>query len=372
MIIHLWCSGLDESGGIQHYTKFCLETLLELYPDCEIRVFAKNDKAPLGSLPPRVSHHVFGQWPARLRTLIYAIAGLSYALWERPAFAFATHPHFMKALRWLAPKTQTLVSAHGTEVWGHLNGILGKALRQASGVLPVSRFTADVLQTEGGISPDRLRVVPNTFREDLFSPGPKPSFLLERYALTRDQPVLLTIARLAACEQLKGQDHVIRALPLLIKRFPDLRYVIGGRGDDEPRLRRITEDLGLKEHVIFAGFIPESELADHYRLADLYVMPSRSEGFGIVFIESLACGRACIAGNLDASNEALDNGRLGFVVNPLDSQAIADAVHRFFSHEHDQPWLHEPETLHREVVRLFGKAAFRRQFNEALKDLLHV
>lgn len=371
-MIHLWCSGLDEGGGIQHYTMFCLEALLTLYPGHRIRVFAKNDRASLSDIPPRVNHHVFGQWSPRFRTLQYSLQGLFYALWERPAFILTTHPHFMKALRLLGTRTPTLVSAHGIEVWGHLDGALGDALKKAAGLLPVSQFTSEVLQKEGGLSASRIRVVPNTFREDLFAPGPKSPALFHRYGLKPNQPVLLTVARLAASERYKGQDQIIQALPTLLQEMPDLRYLIGGRGDDEPRLRQIAADLGVAHAVLFTGFIPEAELADHYRLADLYVMPSTGEGFGIVYLESLACGRPCLAGNVDASSEALDGGRLGFVVDPRDPQAIAKAIQRFYCRDHHQPWLHEPETLNREVVKLYGKAAFEQSLALALKELVNV
>lgn len=351
---------------------FCLEALLELYPNHRIRVFAKNDRVPLPGLSPRVQHHVFGRWSSQLRTVIYAASGLAHALWERPAFILTTHPHFMKALRLLGKRNPTFASAHGIEIWGHLEGALGTSLRQATGLLPVSQFTSEVLQKEGGIPASRIRVVPNTFREDLFTPGPKSGDLLKRYGLKPDQPVLLTVARLAASERYKGQDQILQALPRLLQELPDLRYLIGGRGDDEARLRQMAIDLGVAHSVIFTGFIPEAELADHYRLADLYVMPSTGEGFGIVYLESLACGRPCLAGNLDASSEALDGGRLGFVIDPKDPQAIANAIMRFYHREHNQPWLHEPEALHEQAVKLFGKAAFEKSLACALKELVNV
>lgn len=371
-VLHLWCSGLDEGGGIQHYTMFCLEALLKSFPDHRIRVFAKNDRSSLADLPPGVSHHVSGRWSSRLRTLMYALKGLLYALCERPAFILTTHPHFMKALRLLGGRTPTLVSAHGIEVWGHLEGTLGTALRRATGLLPVSQFTSEVLQKEGGIPASHIRVVPNTFREDLFTPGPKSVDLLKRYGLKPDQPVLLTVARLSASERYKGQDQILQALPRLLQEMPDLRYLIAGRGDDEARLRQMAADFGVAQAVIFTGFIPEAELADHYRLADLYVMPSTGEGFGIVYLESLACGRPCLAGNLDASSEALDGGRLGFIVDPRDPTAIADAILRFYRRNHDKSWLHEPDTLHQEAVRLFGMVAFEKGLALAIKELVNV
>jgi glycosyltransferase involved in cell wall biosynthesis len=349
---------------------FCLEALLELFPERSIHVFAKNDTSVLPSLPARVTHHHFGSLPPRLRTIAFAATGLACALRDRPSFVLTTHPHFMKALRYLGARTPTLASAHGIEVWGHLTGALGVALRHSTGLLPVSRFTAKVLEEEGRIPTNRIQVVPNTFREDLFSPGPKSPALLNRYNLQPEQPLLLTIGRLAASERYKGQDQILLALPQLLQDLPALRYLIGGRGDDEPRLRKLAVDLGVAHAVIFTGFIPEAELADHYRLADLYVMPSTGEGFGIVFLESMACGRPCLAGNRDASPEALDKGRLGLVVNPRDPQAIALAIASFFANRDQKPWLREPLTLHREATRLFGFAQFKQSLKTALDKLL--
>lgn len=193
---------------------------------------------------------------------------------------------------------------------------------------------------------------------------------MERYGIKAGHPVILTIGRLSASERYKGQDQIILALPSLIQALPDLRYIIGGRGDDEPRLRALAAELGVEKHVTFTGFISDSELADHYRLADLYVMPSTGEGFGIVYLESLACGRPCLVGDQDASPEAIDHGRLGFIVPPSDGGKIAAAILSFFRRDHGKPWLHEPDTLHREVVRLYGQQAFRGCLQRALSELL--
>lgn len=364
--IHIWSSGIEETGGIQHYSLCSAIALAELFPDHSLTIFSKNDPKQDCLWRDRIRLRGFGS-----RTLPFIVAGLTAAIIETPQLILATHPHFMKALWPLIPIGIPCLSvAHGIEIWGYVSGSLGSVLRKATGVLPVSQFTAACLKKEGRLQDSRLRVVPNTFREEAFGIGPRSLELIKRYGLKPDQPILLTVGRLAATEQYKGHDQIIQALPAILKEIPELRYIIGGRGDDESRLRKLAKENGVGKEVIFAGFIPESELADHYRLADLYVMPSTGEGFGIVYLESLACGRPCLVGNLDASSEAIDGGRLGIVVNPRDPQAIAEAVLRFFSRQHDQPWLHEPEALRREVVRLYGKEAFKQYLALALRDLL--
>jgi glycosyltransferase involved in cell wall biosynthesis len=91
--------------------------------------------------------------------------------------------------------------------------------------------------------------------------------------------------------------------------------MIVGDGDDRGRLEEKVKSLGLSQQVIFAGKILEHEKASHYCLADAYVMPSHGEGFGIVFLEALACGVPVIGSKVDGSREALLDGQLGRLVD---------------------------------------------------------
>src|SRR2546427_5837520 len=108
--------------------------------------------------------------------------------------------------------------------------------------------------------------------------------------------------------------------------MPDLMYLILGDGDDRIRLQEKARTRGLDRHVNFGGFIPEEQKADHLRLADAFVMAGRGEGFGIVFLEAMACGVPVVGSTLDGSREALRDGRLGLLVDPDDRTALADAI----------------------------------------------
>ncbi len=127
----------------------------------------------------------------------------------------------------------------------------------------------------------------------------------------------------------------------------------------------MAKDLGVAEHVIFAGFVPDEELPDHYRLADVFAMPSTGEGFGIVFLEALACGTPVLAGNRDGSTDALDAGRLGTLVDPLSDEEITDGLSALLQHKGPEWWF-DPQHLSKELKATYGRARFR----EKIADLI--
>src|SRR5437867_1058611 len=126
----------------------------------------------------------------------------------------------------------------------------------------------------------------------------------------------MTRARLSADERYKGIDEVLEVLPELARQVPNISYLIAGDGTDRSRLEEKAVRLGIKERVVFAGRITEEAKQDHYRLADAFVMPGWGEGFGIVYLEAMACGIPVVGSKLDGSREALRNGQLGVLVDP--------------------------------------------------------
>ena len=121
---------------------------------------------------------------------------------------------------------------------------------------------------------------------------------------------------------------MLEILPQLLADEENLSYLIAGDGDDRQRLERKAASLGLNKHVVFAGRVPEGEKADHYRLADVFVMPGRQEGFGFVFLEAMASGIPVVASSLDGSREAVLDGELGEHADPDDREALKAAIRR--------------------------------------------
>src|SRR5207253_6172614 len=151
---------------------------------------------------------------------------------------------------------------------------------------------------------------------------PRNAALAARWGLDSAR-VLLTLGRIVAAERYKGFDEVIEVLPSLPS---DVVYLAAGSGSDLPRLVEKARALGVAERVVFTGHIDEREKTDVYNLADVYVMPSRGEGFGFVFLEALACGVPCIGSRHDGGREALRDGELGLLVDPSSLAEIRTAI----------------------------------------------
>jgi glycosyltransferase involved in cell wall biosynthesis len=219
---------------------------------------------------------------------------------------------------------QLWIQVHGIEAWKELSGLHRRALQTANLVTAVSRYTRHRLLAWAEIDPARVKVVPNTF-DPVFKAGPKPAYLLERHA-AHGKNVLMTVARLAAAERYKGHDRVIQALPRVLTEHPETVYIVIGEGDDRVRLEALATEFGVREIVHFTGHVPAKDLPDYLRLADVLVMPSTGEGFGIVFLEAMASGVDVIGGNQDGSLDPLADGILGRAIDPANGEELISAI----------------------------------------------
>ena len=128
--------------------------------------------------------------------------------------------------------------------------------------------------------------------------------------------------------------------------------------------------MSLQDCVTLAGFIPDEELNDHYNLCDVFAMPSKGEGFGIVYLEALACGKPVLAGNCDGALDALNLGELGVLVDPDDVQTIAQYLIEILQQNHSNNLIYQPELLRQKVIEYFGFERFQQTLKEHLATYL--
>lgn len=364
---HLWVPEFGSvGGGIAVFSGALASTLIDEAQGEPPRLFGKaSGRSNWHGCPVRGA----AAWPASIRSAGFATLLTGAALYERPSLVISTHLNFgplARAMRGFL-RTPYVLVAHGIDVCPDLSRARLRALREADAVWAVSRWTARRL-VEIGVDSSRIHRVPNTVSGDDFVMGPVDAELRSRYALRPDEKVVLTVARLDSREGYKGYDKVLRALPGIARVVGRVRYLVVGTGTDAARLLRLAADLGIADRLTMCGFVPDGEMAAHYRLADAFAMPSSAEGFGIVFLEAMACGVPVLAGNRDGSVDALADGELGRLVDPDDVAEIATGLIDLLERRGPAFWF-DPHALRKACLDRFGQAAFRKTVREALAQL---
>jgi phosphatidylinositol alpha-1,6-mannosyltransferase len=229
---------------------------------------------------------------------------------------------------------RVLCLAHGMELPLAPSSRKRRRIRRA---LTGSRVIANSRYTARRAAP-YLEDVPVTVIPPGVAPPPRPAPGIGarvRQALDGRQPRLISVARL---QSHKGMDQVIWALPGLIRLFPQLVYIILGEGPDRDRLRRLTTELGVGNHVIFVGAADAEQRTAWLEAGDVFVLPGRPagdriEGFGIAFMEAAWLGLPAIAGRDGGGGEAVVQRETGLVCDGADADAVFDALHELLSNE---------------------------------------
>lgn len=372
---HLWIPEIwGFKGGIQVYSAFLIDALQSLYPEIKYDIFLKHDtKSDLKLFSsPNTHFYCTGAWPRAIRTSIFASKLFGQGISQRPDLIISTHLNFTIVAYWLKLLfgIPYWTIAHGIEAWNVQDSALQKAVLGADHILSVSNYTRDRLLETQNIAPEKISILPCTFEANRFQISSKPVYLLERYHLNSAQPIILTVCRLSSSEQYKGYDQIIAALPEIRQAIPNVHYVLVGKGDDLSRIEQIVARLQLQDCVTLTGFVPDEELCDYYNLCDVFAMPSKGEGFGIVYLEALACGKPILGGNQDAAVDALCYGELGALVNPDDLEAIAQTLIELLQGKYSNSLLYQPQALRQKAIATFGFSSFKQTLGDYLENYL--
>jgi len=255
---------------------------------------------------------------------------------------------------WLRPGLRYALVAHGIEVWRPFTFLQRRALKNAWRVLCVSQFTRDELLKHVRLDPARVVVLPNAL-----DPGLEADDAGSATA-TAPQPIILTVSRLSATDRYKGIDHLIQAMPAILKNAPGTKLRIVGRGDDRPRLQNLARDLCVDAAVEFAGYVDDRQLRHEFARCTVFALPSEKEGFGLVYLEAMSHGKPCIAADAGGAPEVIapESGRL---VPYADVAALASAC----SNALTSPW---DAAAIRACARRFSYPAFRERLFRLISE----
>jgi phosphatidylinositol alpha-1,6-mannosyltransferase len=225
---------------------------------------------------------------------------------------------------------------HGSEFVGQsapARLLTAQAISRAAGVVAVSDYTAALV--EQVTAPRRLVVISNGADGERFHPAEPAADLCRELGLAGKR-VLLTVGHVS---ERKAQDVVIRALPHIVARHPNVVYVMVGLPTRRHQLEALAETLGVADVLRFAGPVTDERLVEYYNLADLFVLVSRRaadgdvEGYGIVVKEAALCAKPAVVSQGCGLTEAIEEGVTGVSVPPDDPTVTAAAINRLLDDE---------------------------------------
>ena len=361
-------SELDTPGGVQRAGRHVAAVMNEyaVGHGMECRLLSLNDSPELHRMTVGTREFVFtGSARGKARFSVAA----ARAARRRAKLVVAGHPFLAPVAQgatFFARHAKSVVWTHGLEVWEPLSILRRRALRRADLIVAPSNDTATYVASEQDVPRERIRVLPWALDpqfEALLTAKPGPA-LPANFPTGR---VILTVGRWLADERYKGMDTLITALPRLLMEWPDVQLVAVGEGDDQEWLEQIADGRGVLRHVHFLSGLTYPEIAACYQACEIFALPSRGEGFGLVYLEAMACGKPVIGGAHGGAPEVIDDGKTGYLVQHGDAGQLATSLEALLA---DPALGHEMGARGRErVEREFRFNIFAKSLKKILRDL---
>ena len=254
---------------------------------------------------------------------------------SRPSLIVALHPHLAPvaaAMKLRAASGRTVVFAHGLEVWTPLPVLRRRSLQLADLVFAPSMDTARQLAEQQGLQSEKVRKLHWSLGPEFDSGAPAAAGSLLPSGFPRGR-VILTVGRWDAREAYKGVDHLILVLPGLLQTLPELHLVAIGSGTDVPRLKRLAQQSGVAARVHFLSSLPQEQLGPAYDACEVFALPSRGEGFGLVFLEAMSHAKPVIGGAHGGTPDVIDDGVTGYLVHYGNLDQLTDRLQRLLTED---------------------------------------
>ena len=327
LIIGLF-TDLGSPGGVQRAGRHVAAVTAKYAAEhgLSYRFLSLNDPQGLHTL--RVGSNEFSFSGHARDKAQFTLAALR-AAGRKPLLATAMHANLgpiLWAMKIRSPKMRLVVFTHGIEVWKPLSPFRRFALRRSDLVAGPSTDTIRHVTLTQGVRPEKVLRLPwglDPEFEERLAAGNLPAFPAD---FPSGRKVILTIGRWDPAEQYKGADTLISAMPAILETATDAFLVLIGEGADQPRLEQLARDAGVAASTRFIGPVTKDELFAWYFSCDLFALPSRGEGFGLVFLEAMALGKPVIGGAHGGIPDVIEEGRTGLLVPHGDVERLRSAV----------------------------------------------
>lgn len=368
MIVGLF-PALSTAGGVQRASRLTAAALISSaarrgYQCSLLSLNDSPDASPFRFGSEEIAFTGFSRFKTRF------FANALGAAFRQPKLIVALHPNLapvVAAMKLWAPRARSVVFTHGIEVWTPLSSPRRWALQRSDLVLAPSLDTQRQVVTQQGVAESKVRTLCWSLGPE-FNPSAPPCAagrLPEGFPRGR---VILTVGRWDASEAYKGVDHLIMAMPALLADTPELHLVAIGGGTDLPRLERLAQQSGVSGHVHFLGQMGPEELSVAYGACELFALPSRGEGFGLVFLEAMSHGKPVIGGAHGGTPDIIEEGINGYLVQHGDVPQLTARLHHLLSDESCRRRM--GEQAFERVRSNFTYSRFSAEFTNLLENVL--
>lgn len=201
--------------------------------------------------------------------------------------------------------------------------IAQKVIDSADRIIGVSRNEIELLKNKLEVPEEKIRIIPNGIDEEEFTPIPEGDLFREKYGI-KDELVLFT-GRLATN---KGLLNLIKSMPKVLERYPDTTFALVGEDEGmKSKIIKLAGKLGVRDSLLITGYIEDYDVfKSAYSAADVYVLPSEYEAFGIVLLEAMMCETPCIGTRVGGVPEVIQDGETGYIIDYGKSEELSDNI----------------------------------------------
>lgn len=333
-VLALLTDAFGGRGGVAQYGRYLLRAVCNHPEVTELIALPRAVYYQPEAMPPKLRYEM-GSARGKLR---YGLAVLALANEvESAGLVLCCHLHLLPFARFLGWRfgCPVLPIVYGRDAWEPTrHWVVNKLCHQIREFLSIRKFTADRLREWANIPNATFHYLPNCIDINAYGVAPRRDDLVSKFGL-HGRTVIMTAGRIESdkYEPNKGFDEVLETLPDIAKDIPNVLYLIMGDGEGIPKLRDKARALGVADRVVFTGYVPEKDKADHYRLADVVAMPGSNPSFDrypfrFAFLEPLACGVPVVASQLVERSEMDDPDakQLLVQVDPTDRADIKRGI----------------------------------------------
>ncbi len=256
------------------------------------------------------------------------------------AFSGISFKYYLKKPMVLTVLSTEVGRAHGLRSADSLSidGIEWWATYEADKIIVCSHSMKTEICEHFNLPWDKVDVIPNAIDTTKYNFSVDRGSVRQRYGVGWGEKMILCVGRLVPQ---KGIEYFIRAIPRIASRYPEAKFIIVGEGWSRDFLEAEARSTGQRHKILFTGFVSDNEVINLMKSADVLVVPSVYEPFGIVALEGMATGVPVVASQVGGLSEVIEHDRTGLFVYPRSSESIAWGIDQVLSDPDHARWLTE-------------------------------